>query len=169
MKPIRIEGDVAYVPLTKGYEAIIDVEDVHLVEGQTWSAQKNYNTTYAIRTDLRKGKRRQVYMHRLIMGEPESSGVDHRDGNGLNNRRRGEAGNLRISTQSENMHNRRGSKNNKPGGKRVHWSAASPKWRAQIRLHGKAVWSVRFDALEDAAAARSKKLAEIHGEFARDG
>ena len=24
-RPIRIEGDVAYVPLTKGYEAVIDV------------------------------------------------------------------------------------------------------------------------------------------------
>ena len=37
-RPIRIEGDVAYVPLTKGYEAIIDVEDVPLVEGRNWHA-----------------------------------------------------------------------------------------------------------------------------------
>ena len=168
-RPIRVEGDIAYVPLTKGYEAIIDAEDVSLVEGKNWSAQENGNTTYAIRTDRRAGKARQVYMHRVIMGEPESSGLDHRDGNGLNNRRRGEAGNLRVSTRSENMHNRRGNKNNKSSVKGVHWSSSRSKWLAQIRLRGRAVWSVRFDNLEAAAAARSKKLAEIHGEFAREG
>lgn len=30
-RPIRIDGDVAYIPLTKGYEAIIDAAYVHLV------------------------------------------------------------------------------------------------------------------------------------------
>ena len=39
-RAIRIEGSVAYVPLTKGYEAIIDVEDVPLVEGWNWSARE---------------------------------------------------------------------------------------------------------------------------------
>jgi hypothetical protein len=31
-KPIRIVGDVAYVPLTKGFQAVIDADDVPLVE-----------------------------------------------------------------------------------------------------------------------------------------
>jgi len=33
VRPIRIEGNIAYVPLTKGYEAVIDVADIGLVEG----------------------------------------------------------------------------------------------------------------------------------------
>ena len=31
-RPIRIDGEVAYVPLTMGYEALIDAADVPLLE-----------------------------------------------------------------------------------------------------------------------------------------
>lgn len=36
LRPIRVEGNVAFVPLTKGLEAIVDVEDLPLVEGLNW-------------------------------------------------------------------------------------------------------------------------------------
>ena len=38
VRPIRIEGDFAYIPLTRGYESVIDATDVNLVEGFNWYA-----------------------------------------------------------------------------------------------------------------------------------
>lgn len=52
-RPIRIEGDVAYVTLTRGYEAIIDAENVPLVEGYNWQHfGPNRQTNYARRNGL---------------------------------------------------------------------------------------------------------------------
>lgn len=52
-RPIRIEGDVAYVPLTQGYTAIIDAGDVPLVEGRSWQA--DIKPRAIGRTDLLEG------------------------------------------------------------------------------------------------------------------
>ena len=49
IRPIRIEGQVAYVPLTQGYEAVIDVDDVAFVECFNWYALRNGKTFYAVR------------------------------------------------------------------------------------------------------------------------
>lgn len=38
-RPLRFEGDVAFVPLTRGYEAKIDAEDAHLVDWRVWWAR----------------------------------------------------------------------------------------------------------------------------------
>lgn len=42
-RPIRIEGSIAIVPLTKGYEAVIDIEDLALVDGKNWTAWVSRN------------------------------------------------------------------------------------------------------------------------------
>jgi hypothetical protein len=47
-RPIRIDGPVAYVPLTKGYEAIIDAEDVPVVAPYPWSAMVAGKNVYAV-------------------------------------------------------------------------------------------------------------------------
>ena len=38
IRQIRVDGNIAYVPLTRGYEAVIDAADVPLVEGWNWYA-----------------------------------------------------------------------------------------------------------------------------------
>ena len=55
IRQIRIQGDIAYVPLTKGYEAVIDAADVPLVQGNNWSATVRKRTCYAFRTERAKG------------------------------------------------------------------------------------------------------------------
>lgn len=160
---IRTEGDLSYVPLTKGYEAVIDTVDIPLVEGWNWAALVSYGrSTYAFHTSNRP-VRKSIYLHRVIMGEPDGMEVDHINGNGLDNRR----SNLRLATSSQNKHNTGPRKNSTSGFKGVTWDKANSKWQAQITLHGKVKKLGRFPTPEEAYEAYCKASGELHGEFGR--
>jgi len=161
-RPIRIDGDVAYVPLTKGHEAVINAADVHLVANTNWCVLIEAHTVYAVRTGPRP-KQSSIRMHRVIMGEPVGLQVDHRDGDGLNNRR----DNLRVATSSQNAQNQRRSSANLSGHKGVGFHKTSGKWRARIKLNGKRKHLGYFDTPEDAHEVYCKVSAELHGEFGR--
>jgi hypothetical protein len=163
IRPIRICGDVAYVKLTQGYEAIIDAADVPLVDGRNWHARKVRTVIYASRTGYIGGKPQYINLHRAIMGDPNGWQVDHEDGDGLNNRRN----NLRLATASQNSHNRRINCNNKSGFKGVSWHKHTSKWRAQIRLNYKTINLGYFTFPEDAHDAYCRASEQYHGEFGR--
>ncbi len=169
VRPARIEGDVAYITLTKGYVAVIDVEDVPLVGCHNWNAHTKAGTdrVYAVRGFRQAGAEIKVRMHRVIMGEPEGLEVDHRDGNGLNNRKRGDAGNLRVATTAQNQCNQRRSSRNKSGYKGVSWNKKDKRWVAKIKHQRKAIYLGYFATPDAAAAAYAKASAELHGEFGR--
>lgn len=159
IRPIRIEGDVAFVTLTRGYEAIIDAADVPLVERFNWYACVQRNTVYA----SRKANKTSVLMHRVIMDDPDGFQVDHIDGNGLNNRRE----NMREATNAQNAHNSRIQRNNTSGFKGVSRHNRSAKWCAQIRLNGSCYRLGLFHTPEAAHAAYVAASEVMHGEFAR--
>lgn len=162
VRDIRIEGDVAFVQLTKGYEAIIDVADVALVSGRNWQASVEPNgQVYAICTVKQNGRKKTVRMHRLIAGASGELDVDHRDVNGLNNRR----ANLREASRSSNKANSRLSKRNTSGLKGVRRSGA--KWRAAIRKNGKHISLGYFEDPNDAHQAYVEAAQTHFGEFAR--
>lgn len=166
VRPVRIVGDLAYVPLTKGCEAVIDAADALLVGQWNWVAQVRRPATYALRTSARNidGKQHTIFLHRLILGFPNVR-VDHRDCDGLNNRRE----NLRLATASQNLCNQRPSCRNTSGHKGVNWDAQKGKWRAVITFHRKRKFLGHFDSKEIAAAEYAKANAAIHGEFGRVG
>jgi hypothetical protein len=160
-KQIRIDGDVAYVTLTRGKFAIIDASDVHLVGGLNWCFIQN---GYAVRTERdHDGIKRMVYMHRVIAGTPSGMETDHINMNRLDNR----SSNLRIATTSENGRNRCATSKNRSGFKGVSWDMRRCKWVAQIALNGKRSSLGYFDAAEDAATAYAIASANMHGEFSR--
>lgn len=163
LRPIRIQGSIACVPLTRGYEAVIDVDDVSLVEGCNWSARVTPRSVYAARADYSGPERRTIYLHRTLMGEPEGLEVDHRDGDGLNNRR----ANLREATRSQNQHNRRIRTDISSGFKGVYWNKRGQKWRAFIRINGKEKHLGYFTTPEEAHAAYCAASDKYHGEFGR--
>jgi hypothetical protein len=167
IRPIRIEGNLAYVPLTRGYEAVIDAVDVPLVQEFNWCAMIDKSTVYAKRGAYDGGKHRTVLMHRVIMGDPESLDIDHRDGNGLNNRRHGGDGNLRVATKAQNARNKGRRRDNASGVKGVYWHKSAGKWAAQIRMDGTVIWSERFNCKTAAAIAYAKASRVLHGEFGR--
>ena len=167
IRPIRVEGQVAYVPLTKGYTAIIDAADAHLVEGVNWHVLESTKggTAYATRTIRKDGKRQHCLMHRFLIGaNDENVDVDHRDGDGLNNRR---SGNLRVGTKSNNQCNARLRQDNKSGFKGVFWCKTSSKWKGSIRHEGKQKHLGFFRCPTAAALAYAKASRELHGEFGR--
>ena len=164
IRQIRIEGNTSYIPLTRGYEAIIDADDVPLVSAFNWTADVNQWTVYATRWDrLADGKQRATKLHRFILTAPDGMVVDHINGDGLDNRR----ANLRLATSAGNAHNRRINKNNLSGFKGVRWNKAAQKWQAQIALGGKDHYLGLFDAPEAAHAAYVEAATRLHGDFAK--
>jgi hypothetical protein len=166
IRPIRIEGKVAFVPLTQGYEAVINSCDVLLVDKWNWFALVRKNTVYAMRKSLRdaNGKQKNIPMHRVVMDAPDGMQVDHIDGNGLDNRRKT---NLRMATRQQNSRNRRIGCNNTSGVKGVTWSKKAKKWRTMIMLNNKLKHLGYFTEQNLAAAAYAKASKELHGEFGR--
>lgn len=164
-RPIRIEGDVAYVSLTKGYEAVIDAADVSMVDGFCWCACENRATVYAVRSHRDDfGRISHVKMHRALMRAPQVLLVDHRDGNGLNNRR---STNLRLATKSQNQWNSAVNARNKIGCKGVSFAKREGKWRAVIGVGGKLCSLGYFHSPEEAASAYRAASSTLHGEFGR--
>lgn len=165
IRQIRIEGELAFIPLTQGYEAVIDVADLHLVEGKNWCAdvKRKDGKTYTVYA-MRGGPNcRVIYMHREIAAPSPDMKVDHKDGNGLNNRRL----NLRQATTAQNAHNSRISRKNVTGFKGVSLDRTRGKYQAHISILRKKHNLGLFDNIEDAAAAYAAASAKFHGEFGR--
>lgn len=163
-RSIRIEGDVAYVPLTRGLEAVIDASDVPLVEGRNWYASnRRKSVCYAI-AKIYDGKKWAYFpMHRLILPPTADRPIaDHIDGNGLNNRR----SNLRLATHKENSYNLRARMRPRSGFKGVSMMP-SGKWKAQLIVENKVRYLGCFVTPEEAARAFDKAAREVRGEFAR--
>jgi len=146
---IRVDGNIAYVPLTKGFEAIIDACDAVNVEGYRWWAMTNkrHNKVYAAGRIEINGVHALIFMHRFLLNAPHGLDVDHKNGDGLDNRRE----NIRLATRSQNMHNKKMQHNNTSGFKGVHWHKTHKKWCANIKVGDNRKFLGGFDRIEDAA------------------
>ena len=165
-RPIRSDGDVAYVPLTKGYEAIIDVADVPRVSGFHWHARVRHSADGAVRSVYAAAKpngKTHIHMHRILNRTPEGYETDHVDGNGLNNRR----ANLRTASTRQNQGNSRLRTDNTTQVKGVYWDSARGKFSAQLFDSGKNHHLGRFDDIEAARTAVEAARKDLHGAFAR--
>lgn len=166
LRPIRIEGDTAYIPLTDGYEAIIDAADVPLVSVGNWYAQASSRKDGSLLTVYAKrdfGNVRSVRLHRYLLDASEAEFVDHIDGDGLNNRR----SNLRVATPAQNAHNARVRVDNVSSYKGVFWDADHQRYRARITAHKQSHSLGNFRCVTAAAVAYVKASRRIHGEFGR--
>ena len=163
----------ALINLTQSKVAVVDDADLPLVEGYSWYASrvpKKVGSNWYARTSIRVGGRVvKVQMHRFLLGlKPGDLGVDHRDDDGLNNRRE----NLRLATQSQNNANSSGHPSCRRSlYKGVYWHRdaglrAGGRWCAEIWVNGKPIF--RYARTEVEAAALYNELAIQHfGEFAR--
>jgi len=161
---IHIEGEIAYVPLTKGKTAVIDAADVPLVREWAWHAIKGrHGRYYAQRSGQIACKKYIVAMHRVIAGALPGEDVDHEDSDTLNNRRK----NLRRCTRRQNMGNTPARPQNKLGVKGVCASATPGKFIAHITREGRTFHLGTFSTVEEASAAYAAAAKRVFGEFAR--
>lgn len=154
---------IGVIPLTKGYVTTVDQSDYFTLVGFSWYALKVQRRVYAARSEKVDGEKRIVLMHRQIMGEPEKRDVDHRDGDGLNNRRE----NLRVATRQQNLQ----AFQRKPFRvtsifRGVSWHAQIGRWRATLKLNRRQISLGCYKDELAAAMAYDKGAKEHFGEFA---
>lgn len=164
IRQIRIEGNIAYIPLTKGYEAVIDAADVPLVNSFHWFVlTQNSGRIYAGRNVKVSVNRWTIErLHHVLFGASDNMDVDHIDGNGLNNCR----SNLRFATRSQNLGNSRPHKDGTCGTKGIHVHS-NGSFRAQICVNGKRIHLGLFKDREAAGKAYADAALKHFGEFAR--
>ena len=157
-KPYEIQR-VTFVPVGDRY-AEIDAEDYAIVSRFKWRLLRGA-IIYAVHTYRNHGKCCALLMHRLVVNIPEYAFTDHRNHDGLDNRK----SNLREATFSQNMQNRRTW--NTPKASRFKGvSKNSGKWRARIRLNKKEIFIGNFNTEEEAAIAYNQAAKQYFGEFA---
>lgn len=155
---------VKKIPLTRGYFAIVDDDDYDFLMQWKWS----YRDGYAKRSEhvsLGNGLRKQVPipMHGVILLASDGLVPDHKNGNGLDNRK----DNLRPATQQQNMWNRKPVTGSTSKYKGVSWRAKSSYWIANIKINDKQKHLGCFANEDDAARAYNDAAKELHGEFAK--
>jgi hypothetical protein len=150
------------IPLTKGYVAIVDDEDYEELMRFPWHVGSiRDHGPYAQRHGYGPGEKRTVSMHRAIMHAPPHVMVDHRNGNGLDNRK----ANLRFCTNSENQRNRRQCYGVSIY-KGVVFNKKANKWAARIKHNGVNIWLGCFESEIQAAYAYDDAAHRLFGVFA---
>jgi hypothetical protein len=156
------------IPLSRGMTAIVDDEDFERVSQFKWCVtchkERNPPDYYARRSIWCKQTKKSitVLMHRFILNAPPDKHVDHRDGNGLDNRR----ANLRLVTPAQNQQNLR-RQQGKTGFRGVQYDQRKRRHYARIKANNQKIWLGFFDSAEEAARAYDAAAIEHHGEFAR--
>ena len=157
IRTLRIEGNLAFIPLTRGLEAIVDVADVPLIEDWNWCAfpTNDDRLWYAYSAGNRK-----IRLHQVLLPAPAGFVVDHRDHNGLNCRR----SNLRLVTAQQSAQNWRRRREGVSKFKGI--SPHGPNWRARIVIDGRRVALGTFKSEESAARAYDRAALDAWGEYA---
>lgn len=143
-----------YILLTQNKKAVLDDEDYTKFSSKKWF----FDGRYASRKNNKEGK---VYLHRLIMGNPNKLLIDHINRNFLDNRK----SNLRICTKSQNGMNRSKQKNNTSGFKGVHWDKTNKRWIVSIKKDNLHI-NLNFINKVDAINKYNQLAKRYFGEFA---
>ncbi len=143
---------------------IVDPADYYRFNIFNWCPNEDGMNIYAVRlVSVPERNIRIVSLHREIMNHPKGLLVDHKNRDGLDNRR----ANLRVATKSQNTCNRRKKKNATSRYFGVHFDKRHSLWAANIKCRGKRIWLGYFDNEIDAAKAYDAAAKKYHGEFAR--
>lgn len=156
---IIVKGDIAYIELTQGQQAVIDSNDLPLVRSYLWLAAWNED-----KQDYYARNNAKVYLHRLVMDvHGHDILIDHINGNTLDCRR----SNLRLVTPSENMQNRTNgaNRNSKTGLRNVFYHKATNRLEVKVMVKGKGYYGGYFPNTEEGRQAAAAKAQELRREL----
>lgn len=161
---IQHDGYIEIIVSSKSIGAhsiFIDDCDKEGVLKRKWHIVKQRERYYAYATPC-SCSNKKVSMHRLIMKFPENTNIDHKDLNGLNNRRQ----NLRLATTSQNNANKPPQKNNSSGYKGVYFDKVANYYQSYLYIHKKKIHGGRFKTAKEAANRYNEMALKHYGEFA---
>jgi hypothetical protein len=145
-----IKGNITEIKINCSGEeliALIDTSDLPTVEAFSgkWYGLRSGNVVYVL---LVNGKE-QLRLHRVIMNPHDNQIVDHKNRDGLDNRKI----NLRLCSKGENNQNKNIAKNNKSGYRGVSLYKPNGRWIARLMVERKAIHLGYFDTPEEANEA----------------
>jgi hypothetical protein len=149
--------------------ALVDDGDYELVSRFKWRPYRGgrsgkNGTNYAMaHSPMVDGERHSIIMHRIIMDASKGTGVDHVDGNGLNNQR----SNLRLVTAAENGANQKSREGCSSKFKGVSLDKRHGTWKSYIQVRGKIMWLGQYRSEADAAKAYDAAARKYFGQYAR--
>ena len=155
------------IPLTQGKFALVDNEDFLLVSKYKWYYRKSGRTNgengYAETTLYRNGKRKTLFMHNLILPPKKKLIVDHRNRNGLNNKRI----NLRLVTKWQNYHNYPKKGKNLYRGVQLKKALKLNPWEVTLKFKKKIVFNKTFSTAKEGARAYNEQALKYYGDSAQ--
>ena len=151
---------------------MIDTEDLpKLINYKySWSVKMHpinkewYAFTKVVKYD---GSKSTTMMQSFLLNTNGSNiHIDHINHDTLDNRKC----NLRISSVSENLHNRKGKNiTNKSGYRNVCWVERESVWLVTLRVNGKVARLGKFDDVDEAVQYAKEMRKKYYGEFAGEG
>lgn len=145
---------------------LIDLDDYDIFKSKDkWYYQKAYNRLMAFNTPyyIRRVSK-PIYLHRLIVKAQKGELVDHKNHNGMDNRRN----NLRRCSSSENVRNSQKKAGCSSIYRGVYWHKKTKKWIVTFKNPETRKTTVvgNFNDEIEAAKAFDKVVKKFHGEFA---
>lgn len=152
-----------FIPVGDTY-ALVDDDDFPALSQKNWYLKQGESGIYYAHTALQNNKKGgYIHMHQLLLALPRGYEVDHKNRNGLDNRRE----NLRPTTRSQNHANQRTSQTGKRHSRYKGVSKCGCKWQAYIAINGKKCHLGTFADEQGAATAYNEAAKRLFGEFAR--
>jgi len=156
MKEIKTKNGESFIIDDSTYKQLTENE---ILKNLSWHIRHDKGMSYVIAS---------INLHRIIVNAKLGEIVDHKNGNGLDNRK----SNLRICTKAQNNANRKAKKNGKS--KYLGVSVQSYKtligettlYTAAIKKDKKTYYLGSYKCENTAALAYNKKAMELHGNFA---
>lgn len=156
-------GEHAWSPIDRWAVALVSVEDVPVLWSRRWQLRFQRGKAYLRYNQKVDRVQTVVFLHREILCPGSDVQVDHRNRNGLDNRRH----NLRPTDQTHNNGNaikRAGCTSIFKG---VAWDKRAGKWVAYINVEGRRTQIGLFWDEAEAARAYDRRAVEVFGAFAR--
>jgi AP2 domain len=156
-----LDADYRLIPLTKGCNAIVDVQDFEWLSQWNWCASWDSHTkSYRA---VRKKSGTIVTMERIILNCDQGEESDHWNHDTSDNRRQ----NLRKTTRAQNSWNMRKKRTNSSRYTGVGQDKNSGRWYARVGVSKKTIHLGHFSSAEEAARVRDEAAKKYHGKFAQ--